>query len=235
MSDGITDSKRGGIIHTLFKYASVALLLLVAACDAVEPVPATPGALVGTRANIKMHGQDVVAEVTSVLDKLVTMEFRDWRGGIIREVNLYRGLFPVSGTDQGLRYETNFDESALEGLFPLKKGNSIGVSGTIYYVDGGEAADFYTHVEVVGEKKVDLKNGPRRTFVVQLEWEFTWNGITRTKTDKVYFDPETSMVLKSVIRGENFQNYWVVVSVDKPEAPDRRRDPINRRSGTVMI
>ena len=207
----------------------------MAACDAVEPVPASPGALVGTRANIKMHGQDVVAEVTRVIDKLVTMEFRDWRGGVIREVNLYRGLFPVSGTDQGLRYETNFDESALEGLFPLKTGKSIGVSGTIYYVDGGEAADFYTHVEVVAEKTVDLKNGPRKTFVVQLEWEFSWNGITRRKTDTVYFDPETSMVLKSVIRGENFQNYWVVVSVDKPETPDGRREPINRRSGTVMI
>lgn len=211
------------------------MLLFVAACDAVEPVPTAPGALVGTRANIKMHGQDVVAEVTQVIDKLVTMEFRDWRGGVIREVNLYRGLFPVSGTDQGLRYESNFDESVLEGLFPLKAGKSIGVSGTMYYVDGGEAADFYTHVEVVGEKKVDLKSGSRRTFVVQLEWEFTWNGITRRKTDTIYFDPETSMVLKSVIRGENFQNYWVVVSVDKPEAPDRRREQLNRRSGTVMI
>lgn len=209
--------------------------MLVTACDAVEPVPAEPGALVGTRANIKMHGQDVVAEVTRVLDKLVTMEFRDWRGGMLREVNLYRGLFPVSGTDQGLRYESNFDESVLEGLFPLQKGKSIGVSGTMFYVDGGESADFYTHVEVIGEKTVDLKSGPRRTFVVQLEWEFSWNGITRRKTDTVYFDPETSMVLKSVVRGQNFQNYWVVVSVDAPENPNQRREPRNRRSGTVMI
>jgi len=217
------------------KIISVFLVLLVAACDGVERIPATTGALVGTRANIKMHGQDVVAEVTQVLEKMVTTEFRDWRGDIIREVNLYRGFFPVSGIDQGMRYQSNFDESALESLFPLKTGRSIGVSGSMYYVDGGESADFYTHIEVVGEKTVDLKGGARRTFVIQLEWEFSWNGNTRRKTDTLYFDPERSMVLKSVVRGQNFQNYWVVVSVDEPDNPDASPEPINRRSGTVMI
>lgn len=217
------------------KYISVVFVLLIAACDGVERIPATTGALVGTRANIKMHGQDVVAEVTRVVDKIVTAEFRGWRGDIIREVNLYRGFFPVGGTDQGMRYETKFDETELESLFPLKVGKSIGVSGSIYYVDGGESADFYTHIEIVDEKTVDLKDGPRRTFVIQLEWEFSWNGNTRRKTDTLYFDAERSMVLKSVVRGQNFQNYWVVVSVDEPDNPDARPEPINRRSGTVMI
>lgn len=217
------------------KYLSVLFIMLIAACDGVERIPTTTGALVGTRANIKMHGQDVVAEVTQVVGKIVTAEFRGWRGDIIREVNLYRGFFPVSGTDQGMRYETNFDESELESLFPLKVGKSIGVSGSIYYVDGGDSADFYTHIEIVDEKTVDLKDGPRRTFVIQLEWEFSWNGNTRRKTDTLYFDPERSMVLKSVVRGQNFQNYWVVVSVDEPDNPDARPEPINRRSGTVMI
>ncbi len=217
------------------KHISVVFLLFLAACEAVERVPATPGALVGTRANIKMHGQDIVAQVTRVIDKLVTTEFRDWRGGIIREINLYRGLFPVSGTDQGLRYESSFDESVLENLFPLKVGNTAGVSGTMFYVDGGESADFYTHIEVIGEKTIDLKDGPRRTFVVQLEWEFSWNGNVRRKTDTLYFDAERSMVLKSVVRGQNFQNYWVVVSVEEPDNPNVEREPRNRRSGTVMI
>jgi len=217
------------------RYFSVVLILFVAACDGVERVPAAPGALVGTRANIKMHGQDVVAEVTRVVDKLVSTEFRDLRGEVIREVNLYRGFFPVSGTDQGLSYESKFDESELENLFPLKPGKSIGFSGTMYYVDGGQSADFYTHVEVVGEKTVDLKDGPRRTFVLQLEWEFSWNGNTRKKTDTLYFDAERSMVLKSVVRGQNFQNYWVVVSVDEPDNPDAAPEPTNRRTGTVLI
>lgn len=211
------------------------MVLVLAACDAVERIPAQPGALVGTRANIKMHGQDVVAEVTRVIDRLVTMEFRDWRGGVIREVNLYRGLFPVSGTDQGLRYEATFDNSALEALFPMQVGKAIGVNGTMYYIDGGEAANFWTHIEVVDEKTVDLKDGPRRTFVVELEWEFVWKGITRRKTDTVYYDAERAMVLKSVIRGENFQNYWVVVSVDEPNNPDGEPQRPRRRSGTVMI
>jgi len=217
------------------RYYPLLLIFLIAACDSVERIPATPGALVGTRANIKMHGKDVVAEITRVADKLVSMEFRDWHGGVIREVNLYRGFFPVSGTDQGMSYESNFDHSELENLFPLKPGKSIGVSGTMYYVDGGESADFYTHIEVVGQKTVDLKDGPRRTFVIQLEWEFSWNGNTRRKTDTLYFDEERSMVLKSVVRGQDFQNYWVVVSVDEPENPDATPEPPNRRSGTVMI
>ncbi len=217
------------------RYFSVLLILLVTACDSVERIPAATGALVGTRANSKRHGQDVIAEITRVADKVVSTEFRDWRGDVIREVNLYRGFFPVSGTDQGLSYESNFDQSELENLFPLKPGKSIGVSGTMYYVDGGESADFYTHIEVVGEKTVDLKDGPRRTFVIQLEWEFSWNGNTRRKTDTLYFDAERSMVLKSVVRGQNFQNYWVVVSVDEPDNPDATPEPANRRSGTVMI
>lgn len=222
-------------MQRLYQYTLLVLLTLVSACDGIDRVPNAPGTLVGTRANIKMHGQDVVAEVTKVVDKLVTTEFRDWRGGIIREINLYRGLFPVSGTDQGLRYESNFDYSELESLFPLAVGNNTGVSGTMYYVDGGESADFYTHVEVVGEKTVDLKDGPRRTFVVKLEWEFSWNGITRRKTDTLHFDAKRSMILKSVVRGEDFQNYWVVVSVDEPDNPGSPPEPRNRRSGTVMI
>ena len=224
----------------ILRYLSIALAFAVAACDGVERIPAAPGALVGTRANIKMHGQDVTAEVTRVIDKLVTTEFRDWTGGVIREVNLYRGLFPVSGTEQGLRYEASFDQSALESLFPMQVGKSIGVSGTMYNVDRGESADFWTHIEIVGEKTVDLKSGPRRTFVVQLEWEFAWKGSTRRQsetvyTDTVHYDAERSMVLKSVVRGENFQNYWVVVSVDEPNDPDAQPTRPRRRSGTVMI
>lgn len=220
---------------SLARILVLAITFSLAACDSVNRVPSAPGVLVGTRANIKMHGQDVVAEVTRVADKLVTTEFRDWRGGVIREVNLYRGLFPVSGTDQGLRYEASFDEAALESLFPMKVGKSIGVAGTMYYIDGGEAADFYTHIEVVDEKTLDLKSGPRRTFVVELEWEFTWKGIVRRKTDTVYYDAEKAMVLKSVVRGENFQNYWVVVSVDEPSNPGGTPSGKPRRSGTVMI
>jgi len=217
------------------RYFAVVLIFLVAACDGVERVPAAPGALVGTQAYIKMHGQDVVAEVTQVIDKLVSIEFRDWNGRVIRDVNLYRGFFPVSGTDQGLSYESNFDASELESLFPLEPGKSIGVAGTMFYGDSGKSADFYTHVEVVGEKTVDLKDGPRRTFVLQLEWEFSWNGNTRKKTDTLYFDAERSMVLKSVVRGQNFQNYWVVVSVDEPDNLGAAPKPTNRRTGTVLI
>lgn len=221
-----------GYIYTLGLF----LLIAVSGCEAVEPLSDTPGALVGTRANIKMHGQDVVAEVTRVLGRIVTTEFKDWRGSSIREVNLYRGLFPVGGVDQGLRYETRFDENDLEPLFPLKVGKSVGVGGKIHYIDGGESAEFWTHIEVVGEKTVDLKNGPQPTFVVQIEWEFKWNGLVRRKTDTVHFDPEHSMILKSVIRGNNFQNYWVVVSVEEPESTRvAPAAPIQRRSGTVMI
>ena len=186
---------------TLMRTISLFTIILLSACDGAGRVPTTPGAVVGTRANIKMHGQDVVAEVTQVIDKLVTMEFRDWQGGVLREVNLYRGLFPIGG------------------------------------VDGGQTAGFWASIEVVGENTIALKDGPKRTMVVEIEWEFKWKGVTRRKTDTIYFDPESSMILKSVIRADNYQNYWVVVSVDEPDRPSGlpARPQQQRRSGTVMI
>lgn len=220
----------------VFQTIGIFLLITVAGCETVEPLPETPGALVGTRAKIKMHGQDVVAEVTEVTGRIVKTEFKDWRGSSIREVDLYRGLFPIGGIDQGLRYESQFDQNDLEPLFPLKVGKSVGVGGTINYIDGGESAEFWAHIEVVGEKNVELKRGPQLTFIVEIEWEFKWNGLMRRKTDTVYFDPEHSMILKSVIRGNNFQNYWVVVAVEEPESTRvAPASPTQRRSGTVMI
>lgn len=222
---------------TLMRTISLFTIILLSACDGAGRVPTTPGAVVGTRANIKMHGQDVVAEVTQVIDKLVTMEFRDWQGGVLREVNLYRGLFPIGGVDQGLRYEATFDKDVLEEIFPLQVGKSTGIQGTVYYIDGGQTADFWASIEVVGENTIALKDGPKRTMVVEIEWEFKWKGVTRRKTDTIYFDPESSMILKSVIRADNYQNYWVVVSVDEPDRPSGlpARPQQQRRSGTVMI
>lgn len=220
----------------ILRLIGLCAFVLVSACEAADRLPESPGAIVGTRAFIKMHGQDVVAEVTRIEDKLVTTEFRDWRGSVIREVSLYRGLFPVSGIDQGLRYETSIDDSALEDIFPIEVGKTTGVKGTMFYVDGGQSADFWTHIEVVGEKTIDLKGGPQRTLVIEIDWEFEWNGVTRRKKDTIYFDPERSMVLKSVVRAENYQNYWVVFSVEEPERPDAPTNrPQQRRSGTVMI
>lgn len=229
----MTESK---FVPASLRFISLLVCVLLSACDSADRLPASPGALVGTRAFIKMHGQDVVAEVTRIEDKLVTTEFRDWRGGVIREVSLYRGLFPVSGIDQGLRYETTIDESVLEDIFPLKVGKTTGVKGTMFYVDGGQSADFWTHIEVVGEKTIDLKGGAARTLVIEMDWEFEWNGVTRRKKDIIYFDPEHSMVLKSVVRADDYQNYWVVFSIEEPKRPDAPSNrPQQRRSGTVMI
>lgn len=221
---------------TLLRTFGLLCLVALSACTPGEAVKDQSSAVVGTRSYIKMHGQDMVSEVVEVLGRQVTTVFRDWRGAKVREVSLYRGLFPMGGSDQGLRYDMQFERDAIESLFPLEPQKSIGVSGKVHYIDAGESAEFWAHIEVVEEMTMSLKGGPRRAFVVEIEWEFDWNGIKRRKTDTLYFDAEKDLILKSVIRGENYQNYWVVIAVDEPDVPTSTPpQPIRRRAGTVSI
>lgn len=221
---------------TLLRTLGCLWIVLLGACSPGEGLKDQSSAVVGTRSLIKMHGQDMISEVVRVLGRQVTVEFRDWRSAKVREVSLYRGLFPMSGSDQGLRYDMEFERGAIESLFPLETKKSIGVSGKVHYIDAGESADFWAHVEVIEEMNMVLKSGPRRAFVVQIDWEFDWNGIKRRKTDILHFDAEKDLILKSVIRGENYQNYWVVIDVDEPDSPTvTSPPPIRRRAGTVSI
>ena len=213
--------------------AALALIFLVA-CDPVARAPETPTAIVGTRAVIQRHGQELYAEVTGVNDKLVTTEYY-WQDERVVVHNYYRGLYNVSGIEFGYQYEADFDYSVLETLFPLAVGKEISFSGNTKNINRGTAIDFWANIHVIGEKIISLSSGDRKVFVVDIVTEYKKGNNSKRKTNTVYYDPELSMVLKSVIHEDGYQSYWRVVTV---ELPGNARTPTTlqqRRAGTVMI
>jgi hypothetical protein len=189
---------------------------------------------VGTRAVIQRHRQELYAEVTAVTGKLVTTELF-LQGESIAEFSRYRGLFPVRGREFNYEYEADFDESVLEALFPLKVGNEVSFSGNTKRIDRGTSYNFWSNVQVVGEKTLNLSSGDRKVFVVDIVTETSSGNRVKRRNQTVYFDPELSMVLKSVVHEEGYQNYWRVMSVELPSEGITRTSPARPRSSTVII
>ncbi len=214
--------------------AMLSILLFAVACDPVPQVPTSPPALVGTRAVIQRHRQELYAEITDVTGKLVTTELF-LQGESIAEFSRYRGLFPVRGRELNYEYEADFDESVLENLFPLAVGKEVGFSGITTRIDRGTSYKFWSNVTVVGEKTLNLSSGDRQVFVVDIFTETTSGNRVKRRNQTVYFDPELSMVLKSVVHEEGYQNFWRVTSVELPGEGIDRASPQTPRSSTVII
>jgi len=204
------------------------------ACDPIARVPSSPTAVVGTRAVILRSGQELLAEITDVADKLVTTELFV-RGESVAEFNSYRGLYIVSGRETHYQYEVDFDETVLEQLFPLQVGNEVSFEGNTKNIDSGGSYDFWSNIQVVGEKTLPLSSGPRKVFVVDIITEHRSGARTKRKTNTVYFDPELAMVLKSVVHEDGYQNYWRVITVERPGEGSGRTPRQQPRSGTVII
>lgn len=219
---------------TLMRLLLVLQMLLLVACDPVAQVPASPPAVVGTRAVIQRHRQEIYAEITDVTGKLVTTELF-LHGESIAEFSSYRGLYPVSGREPNYKYEADFDESQLEALFPLQVGKEVSFTGNTKRLDRGTSYDFWSRVEVVGQKTLNLASGDRKVFVIDILTETRSGNRTKRKNQTVYFDPELSMVLKSVLHEDGYKNYWFVVSVEKPGEGRSQSRPRQPRSGTVII
>ncbi|NVJ70635.1 MAG: hypothetical protein HWE08_09800 [Alphaproteobacteria bacterium] len=216
------------------RFIMLLLIPMLVACDPISQVPSSPPAVVGTRAVIQRHRQEIYAEITAVTGKLVTTEMY-LQGESIAEFSAYRGLYPVSGREPHYQYEADFDEAVLEQLFPLKTGNEVSFSGNLKRLDRGTSYDFWSHVAVVGEKTLSLSSGPRKVFVVDIITETSSGDRSKRRTQTVYFDPEYSMVLKSVQHEDGYKNYWFVVSVELPGEETNRTAPPRPRSGTVII
>ncbi|RMB00560.1 hypothetical protein BXY39_3747 [Eilatimonas milleporae] len=212
------------------------LTLFMTACDPATRLPAEPTAQIGTRALIKRHGQELVAEVTRVRGKLVTTEF-NWRGEQVAKRRYYRGLYPISGTEYGYQFELDFDDSLLEQIFPLRVGNHASFDGNLKIIDRGTAVDVLVDMVVVAEKTIDLSESAHRVFVVEIETEYRSAAGVKRKNNTVYYAPDLSMVLKSVMHEEGQQTFWRVISVERPGAGGKVKSPTlrQRRSGTVMI
>ncbi len=214
-------------------FAALALIFLVA-CDPVARAPETPTAMVGTRAVIQRHGQELYAEVTGVNGKLVTTEYY-WQDERVVVHNYYRGLYNVSGVEFGYQYEADFDYSVLEPLFPLAVGKEVSFTGNTKNINRGSAIDFWANIHVIGEKTISLSSGDRKVFVVDIVTEYKKGNSSKRKTNTVYYDPELSMVLKSVIHEDGYQSYWRVVTVERPGNARTPSAIQQRRAGTVMI
>jgi len=225
------------LILVLSKLKIITLLsaLLVAACGQNSQVPASATAIVGTKAVVKYHRRELVSVVTDVTDKLVTTEFSNWNGDLAFTQTDYRGLLAVSGSKAGgHQWELDFNENLLEAFFPLEVGKEVAFEANIKYISSGKSFDLWGHLEVLGDKVIDLADGKRKVKVIEYTRRFAWDGKTKLATDIIYYDPEYSMTLKRVMREEGSQTFWRVISVERPgnvvNTPTRQR-----RSGTVMI
>lgn len=218
------------------KVFALLFVLLLAACDQVGRVPTSATAIVGTKAVIKAHREEMIAEVTDVAGKLVTTEFTNWDGEHLFTRTHYRGLFPVSGTEMdGSRWEVDFDETQLESMFPLEPGNETAFTGQIMRYDEGESIDLWAQLHVAGNKTLSMPDGKRNVVVVEFTMQYKFRGTTELRTEIIYFDPEYSMVLKKVQRKRGSQTYWRVVKVERPGSATSSPTPRPRRTGTVMI
>lgn len=209
-------------------------VLLLMACDPIAQVPSSPPAVVGTRAVMQYHRQELYSEITDVTGKVVTTEVY-LQGRTVAEIGRYRGLYMVSRREPNFQIEMDFDESKLESLFPLKKGNEVSFSGNTKRLDRGTSYNFWTHIQVVGEKTLNLASGDHKVFVVDILSETQSDNRTLRKRNTVYFDPELSMILKSVVHDENYKEYWFVIKVEKPSDGQSRATQPQPRSGTVII
>lgn len=211
--------------------------LMVTGCDGTSRAPATPYAQVGTRAVIKSLGREFVADVTRVENKLVTVEFRfrpDDKSPPLVIYDYYRGLIPVSGIDNGKRFELEYPEDDLESLFPLKKGKKISFEGSMQFIDTGESLALQETIKVLGKKTIDLDSGPETVYVVEIDYRLMDGQDLRRKSKQyVYFAPALSMVLKTVRKEDGGEFFWRVVSIDRAEDISTGRP--RRRGGTVAI
>jgi len=222
-------------VQSTMKVFALLSLLLVAGCAPNAQAPLSASAIVGTKAIIKYHRDELIAEVTDVTGKLVTTEFTNWNGELVFSRTEYRGLVPISGMEPGGGlWELDFDENELEPLFPLQPGKTISFKGNLKNIDQGTSYDLWARLEVLGEKTLDLPGGKRKVMVVEFNRQGKLGNRTKLATEIIYFDTEYAMTLKKVIRERGSQSYWRVISIDRPgnvtNTPTRQR-----RSGTVMI
>jgi hypothetical protein len=227
-----------GSVSSLVKLFAVLSLFVVAACSPGAQAPTSATASVGTKAVIKRGAEQIVAQITDVTDNIITTEYTGWHGEFLYTRREFKGLFPVGGTEKnGERWELDFDESALDPLFPLQKGTEVSFKGKLMGIDAGITYDMWAHVEVVGKKSLPLKDGEHIVYVIEFTSIYEMDGNSKRRTEVMYYDPKLSMTLKKVIQDARAQRFWRVVSVEKPtgnEDPDA--EPLRqRRSGTVMI
>ncbi|MEX0297625.1 MAG: hypothetical protein AB3N28_01045, partial [Kordiimonas sp.] len=107
-----------------------AALLTAAACSPGANAPSEAN-LIGTKAVIKAHGNDLLLEVKNVAANTIISEITDWNGQFVSRRHYYRGMYPIAGTEGSTQWELDFDVAKIDNLFPLTVGNTTSFSGTM--------------------------------------------------------------------------------------------------------
>ncbi len=216
----------------MWKIVGIGALLLLTACDPGARL-SDPAAEVGMRALIRRAGQDLIAEITAVNGNLVTTEFY-WRDETVAVRDFYRGLYAVSGTEYGYAFELDFNTKDLDRLFPLEVGNAVGFSGQLILPERGQVIPVDVEMRVTEERVFTLKGGSHLVYVVDIKTDYRGSGSIKSKRNVVYFAPELSLVLKSLIYEDGRKSFWEVDQIDPPDPALPQTRP-QRRSGSVMI
>lgn len=212
----------------------LSLMLLLAACDPIARKTSSSTAMLGMKAIIKADGREVASEITDVDGKYVSIDWSDWNGNHLHTAKMYRGLYPVGGVRPNGQYEYDFNESKLEALFPLEKGNETSFEGTFTHFEENSSYQFWVHMNVEGEKEISLPSGDRRVFVIHVTTQFNINGKKERQREKLYYDPEYNLILKKNYYQKYRQSHWRAISIILPGDVDQVA-PQRRRSGTVLI
>ena len=220
---------------TLIKRMMAAVLLLVlVACDAAMPSNRLPETPLGLQAIFRFKGQEHFLEVISAEDFHANIAYF-WRGKQYASTRYYRGLFPVTGTQDNARYDIDVDTSHIDALFPLAVDKEASFGGTFVKDTTGAVADIWVHMSVLKETKMTMKDTSYQVFVIEIQTQFRYGDTGTTTKNTVYYAPDIGLILKSVIHENNNKFEWRVTSVELPDTQDTsvRRRRNNR--GTVMI
>lgn len=222
------------IIRRLLIIFSAAVML--AACHPEAHAPEDES-IIGMKAVIKAHGNDLLLEVKDITGDTIISEIRDWNGDFVSRRHYYRGMYPVAGTEGSAQWELDFDVSKIDKLFPLTVGNVTSFSGTMIDISNDRAYEFWSRIEVKAEQPFLLPSGPQDVFILKISTEYDLNGQTRRSYETIYYSPDMQLNLKGVMHDEASQRYWRVVSIEPPanNTGHSSNKPRRPRSGTVMI
>ena len=208
--------------------------LAVAACNPVPAEdPALPLPAEGLHAVIKANGQMFDLKVTAVTGKEAVVEIR-WDDQLVSLRQLYRGLYPISGSDNGFEFVNEFDQAAVDRLFPLAVGKDSAFEGLYRVVGSNVVGTSWVHIGVSGESTLKLKDGEYKVFVIDITTDLEIEGRSVNFSKVVHFSPELGLALKTTMTEGGMKFYSRILSVDHPE-PAPQNDNERNRLGTMMI
>lgn len=211
-----------------------AAMVTVVACSPGASAPAE-NSIIGTKAVIQAHGNELLLEVKDVAAGTVISEITDWNGQFVSKRHYYRGLYPIAGTEGATQWELDFDVTKIDSLFPLTIGSSTNFSGTMIDISNNRTYKFWSRILVKAKKPFLLPSGTQEVYILKIKTEYDMNGENRRSYETIYYSPELQLNLKGVMHDEASQRYWRVVSIVPPTEDGLVNTPRRRRAGTVMI